>query len=35
VLEGIPLGRAHVEAHVARTLSGRPLPDAVWLTPDP
>jgi hypothetical protein len=34
LIEGVPLGRSHVEAHVARALEGRPRPDAVRLRPE-
>jgi hypothetical protein len=34
VVEGVAFGRAHVEAHVATALDGRPAPDAVRLRPD-
>jgi hypothetical protein len=34
VIEGVAFGRSHVEAHVARTLDGRPRPDAVRLRPE-
>ncbi len=34
VVEGVALGRAHVEEHVQRALEGRPRPDTVRLRPD-
>jgi hypothetical protein len=34
-LEGVALGRAHVEAHLARVLGGSPKPDAVRLRTPP
>jgi hypothetical protein len=33
IVEGVALGRAHVEDHVRRALEGRPRPDSVRLRP--
>lgn len=34
-VEGVALGRAHVESHVVDALAGTPRADAIWLTPEP
>jgi hypothetical protein len=35
LVEGIALGRAHLDEHLARVLAGAPRPDSVRLHPDP